>query len=803
MPIKKREDIVNTVSAIKKRLIEIDAEREKLVNELNKSQTALADIESASCSSPPAFVTAQVLTDKNIALFRSLFRGREDVYPKHWTSKKTGAIGYSPVCENEWLRGICKKPSVKCGVCDHRKPSPLSDDVVRKHLEESIIIGVYPMLENETCYFLAVDFDKQNWQEDAKAFLTTCRSNNIPASLERSRSGNGGHVWIFFSETVSASLARQLGSYLITETMSQRHELEMKSYDRLFPNQDTLPKGGFGNLIALPLQKAPMEKGNSIFLDDDLIPYSDQWAYLSEVKKLSLKDIQSFVEQVTRGKDIMDINMSQTDEEVRPWERSPSGSHKFEKLSCQFPSEINIVLANRVYIRKDGLPSQLLNKIKRLAAFQNPEFYKKQSMRLSTALTPRVICCAAELKSYITIPRGCMEDISELCSINQISLDIQDKRVNGSDVQFTFNGDLTETQENACKELLKHETGTFVAPPGIGKTVIGIKLIAARGVNTLVLVHRKPLLEQWRAQIATFLNIPIGSIGQIGGGKNKANNLIDVAMIQSLDRQGETDHRIKNYGQIIVDECHHVSAFSFERVMMEANARYIIGLTATPYRRDGHQPIFTMQCGPIRYKVTSRKSASDSHLKYSLMTRTTSFAYPWADGDNIQSLWPPLITDENRNHMIFDDILNSLEEKRFPIVLTERKEHLELLKQKLEKFVKHIIVLHGGMRAGTRKEMLSKLESISDTEERLILATGQYIGEGFDDPRLDTLFLAMPFSFKGKMIQYAGRLHRSYQGKTEVRIYDYVDEHIPVLLKMYKRRLKAYKALGYVEKMIV
>ncbi|MBI5098546.1 MAG: DEAD/DEAH box helicase family protein [Nitrospirae bacterium] len=803
MSFKKREDIINAIFSIKKRLTGIDAEREKLVNELNELQTALADIESASFSSPTASVTAQSSTNKKIALFRILFRGREDVYPKFWISKKTGAVGYSPVCENEWLRGICKKPSVKCGVCDNRRLSSLSDDVVRRHLEGNIIIGVYPMLEDETCYFLAVDFDKQNWQEDAKAFLTTCRNNNIPSSLERSRSGNGGHVWIFFSEPVSSSLARQLGSYLITETMSQRHELDMKSYDRLFPNQDTLPKGGFGNLIALPLQKAPMEKGNSIFLDDDLIPYSDQWAYLSEIKKLSLKDIQSFVEQVTREKDIMDISMSQTDEEVRPWERSSSGSPTFEKLACELPSVINAVLATRVYIKKDGLPSPLLNKIKRLAAFQNPEFYKKQSMRLSTALTPRVICCAEELQNYITIPRGCVEGLSELCSVNQMTLNIQDKRVNGNAGQFTFTGDLTETQEKSCRELLKHATGTFVAPPGIGKTVIGIKLIAARGVNTLVLVHRKPLLEQWCTQIATFLNIPVGSIGQIGGGKNKATNAIDVAMIQSLDKKEEVDHRIRNYGQIIVDECHHVSAFSFERVMMEANARYIVGLTATPYRRDGHHPIITMQCGPVRYKVTPRKDTAGSSLKYRLMTRTTNFAYPWSDGDNIQSLWQPLVMDENRNHMIFDDILNSLEEKRSPIVLTERKEHLELLKQKLEKFVKHIIVLHGGMRAGTRKEMLSKLESIPDTEERLILATGQYIGEGFDDPRLDTLFITMPFSFKGKMVQYAGRLHRLYQGKTEVRIYDYVDENIPVLMKMYKRRLKAYKALGYVEKAIM
>ena len=294
------------------------------------------------------------------------------------------------------------------------------------------------------------------------------------------------------------------------------------------------------------------------------------------------------------------------------------------------------------------------------------------------------------------------------------------------------------------------------------------------------------------------MDIPINEVGQIGGGKDKVTSVVDVAMLQSLDRHGEIDNRIRNYGQIIVDECHHISAFSFEKVMMEAKAKYVTGLTATPYRRDGHQPIITMQCGPVRYKIAN-KNSSDSLITHRLVIRPSVFSCSWSEEDKIHALWPILIADEERNQMIFDDIMTALEEKRSPIILTERKEHLELLKQKLEKFVKHIIVLHGGMRAKTRKEMIAKLTEIPDTEERLLLATGQYIGEGFDDPRLDTLFLAMPFSFKGKMVQYAGRLHRLYQGKSEVRIYDYVDINIPVLVKMHKKRLRAYKALGYEE----
>jgi len=796
-----KNKILGNISSVEARLKEIDTERERLTNDLKKLRFTLSELEVSSVQSIKitAEINVQSSLNEKIAQFRSLFRGREDVYPKSWTSKKTGNKGYSPVCENEWINGVCGKPNIKCGECDNRKFSPLNDEVIRRHLEGNITIGVYPMLPDETCYFLAIDFDKQTWQDDVKAFMETCQQMNIPTSLERSRSGIGGHIWIFFSEPVSAALARQMGSFLITETMSNRHELDMKSYDRLFPNQDTMPKGGFGSLIALPLQKAPAEKGNSLFLDSNLIPSPDQWAYLSNVKRMTSKEVQTFVAEAIKTKDIMGISISQTDEDDKPWKRPLSNERKIERLTCKLPPELNAVLANRIYIKKDGLPSKLLNQIKRLAAFQNPEFYKKQSMRFSTALTPRVICCAEDIQNYLTIPRGCLEDLKELLVVNKISLNIQDKRFDGNRVDFNFCGELTDEQDKACKRILEHENGIFVAPPGIGKTVIGIRLIASRGINTLVLVHRKPLLEQWRTQIASFLALPIKDIGQIGGGRDRATNIIDVAMLQSLDKEGGIDSRIKNYGQIIADECHHISAFSFERVMMEANAKYIIGLTATPYRRDGHQPIITMQCGPVRYKIASQKNRTESLLRYRFITRTTNFFCPWSDEDKIHNLWPLLIADEERNQMIFDDILNALEEKRSPIVLTERKEHLETLKQKLQNFVKNIIVLHGGMKTTVRKEMIAKLAEIPDTEERLIIATGQYIGEGFDDPRLDTLFLAMPFSFKGKMVQYAGRLHRKYRGKTEIRIYDYVDTNIPVLLRMHKRRLKAYKVLGYEE----
>lgn len=798
--IQDKQAILNSILELESRLKEIDSERTQILNDLSEQKLALTEFTNSSLNpdQQTSSINSQSPVYEKITLFRSLFKGREDVYPRLWISKKTAVKGYSPVCGNEWVTGSCRKPAIKCGECDNRNFSPLSDDITRKHLEGSITIGTYPMLQDETCYFLAIDFDKQEWQDDVKAFMETCAQQNIPASLERSRSGNGGHVWIFFSVPVPAALARQLGSFLITETMANRHELDMKSYDRFFPNQDTMPKGGLGNLIALPLQKIPREKGNSVFLDENLKPYPDQWNYLSSVRKMAPQQIEAIIEEATKSNNIIGVSMGQTDDDVKPWERPSSQSQKLTNLSCSLPSELDTVLANRIYINKSDLPSQLLNKIKRLAAFQNPEFYKKQSMRLSTALTPRVICCAEIIDDFMTIPRGCIDELKELCSLNNIALNIEDKRFEGEKTGLSFHGELSQDQKKAVKKIMEYDHGIFVAPPGIGKTVIGIHMIATRGVNTLVLVHRKPLLEQWRNQISSFLNIPINEIGQIGGGKGKITNIIDVAMLQSLDRQVEIDAIIRNYGQIIVDECHHISAVSFERVMMESTAKYITGLTATPYRRDGHQPIITMQCGPVRYKIPS-KAPSASSINHRLMIRPSSFSCSWSDKDNIHALWPSLITDDVRNQLIFEDIMSALEEKRSPIVLTERKEHLEILKQKFENFVKHIIVLHGGMRAKTRKEMIAKLTEIPDTEERLLLATGQYIGEGFDDPRLDTLFLVMPFSFKGKMVQYAGRLHREFEGKSEVRIYDYVDINIPILVKMHKKRLKAYKALGYEE----
>jgi len=731
-----------------------------------------------------------------ISLFRSLFWGREDVYARLWISKKTGRAGYSPVCKNEWVPEICKKPIMKCSQCPNREFLPLSDDVICKHLKGAYVVGIYPMLQDESCYFLAVDFDKEDWVDNVSTFKQTCLQEGVPVAVERSRSGNGAHTWIFFKENIPAVLARRMGSFLITKTMSRRYQLDMKSYDRLFPNQDTLPKGGFGNLIALPFQKEAVSRGNSVFIDENCIPYNDQWKFLSTLKRMSLCDVERISKEASKKGQIIGVKISPIEENDPPWMRLPSGKRRYKPVVKSILGRVELVIANRIYIKTDNLPSALLNQIKQLAAFQNPEFYRRQSMRLSTFLTPRVICCSEILDGYLSIPRGCLEDVFYLMNEYGIKVDMKDERTTGRKIKFKFCGSLNKEQQIASRKILKNEIGVVAAPSGLGKTVLSIYAIAKRKTNTLILVHRKPLMEQWQLQLASFLNIDLKDIGQIGAGKNKANGLLDVAMIQSMERKGVVDDRIADYGFVIVDECHHISAVSFERVLMETKAKYILGLTATPYRRDGHQPIIHMQCGPICYQG-KQKDFTQQISKYLIIPRLTKFVCEWSGGSNIYDLWPKLINDRKRNELIVNDVIKAVQEGRFPIVLTERRKHLKVLEDMLQEKIEYLAVLYGGLRARERREILKKLRNCPDSKKKAILATGSYIGEGFDEPRLDTLFITMPISFKGKVVQYAGRLHRSYRGKEEIRIYDYVDEEVPVLLGMYRKRTKTYKTLGY------
>jgi superfamily II DNA or RNA helicase len=573
----------------------------------------------------------------------------------------------------------------------------------------------------------------------------------------------------------------------------------MESYDRLFPNQDTLPRGGFGNLIALPLQHGPRQKGNTVFVDDQFVPHLDQWKFLSDHLRVDPATVDSVAGEATRKGLVVGVRLSDTTDTdgSEPWTRRPSGQPRV-RLSAPLPREVRAVMAQRLFVAKAGLAPTHLNHIKRLAAFQNPEFYKKQSLRLSTALTPRVVACAEDLPEHVALPRGCRTELEQVLREHGSTLIVEDQRCQGKPLNVAFQGQLTAVQKKAARALLREDIGLLVAPPGVGKTVIGTYLIAARSRSTLVLVHRQPLLDQWIAQLSMFLGLAPKTVGQIGAGKHTPNGRLDVAMIQSLVRLGSVDDLVATYGQVIVDECHHIPAVSFERVLSEVKARFVTGLTATPRRRDGLHPITGMQLGPVRFAVDARSQAAQRPFDHRLVVRETAFGRDRAVPlDSIQALYAALAANEQRNRLILDDVTTALVQGRSPILLTERKDHLQFLAASLRGVARHLVVLRGGMTPTERRSATATLAAIPDAEPRLLIATGRYIGEGFDDARLDTLFLAMPISWKGTLVQYAGRLHRLYPGKTEVRIYDYVDRSVPLLARLFEKRLRGYRAIGY------
>ena len=747
--------------------------------------------------------------EAKIVLFRSLFHGREDVYPRRFESRKTGRAGYSPVCGNEWVQGICEKPRIKCSECPHQRFLPVTDDVIRWHLQghddhsRDFVIGVYPMLLDETCFFLAADFDKTTWQDDVGAFLETCRQMNLPAALERSRSGRGGHIWFFFNEAVPATLARKFGAHILTETMERRPDIGLDSYDRFFPNQDTLPPGGFGNLIALPLQKRPRESGNGVFLDERMTPYLDQWEFLSSIHKISRGEVEEVVRLAEAKGKVIDVRLvpEGDEEEATPWMAPPSRRRKDTPIAGPLPKTLELTLANQIYIAKEVLPPALRNRLIRLAAFQNPEFYKAQAMRLSTYDKPRIIACAEDHPKHIGLPRGCLDDLLQTLSGLNIKTVVRDQRNPGQPLKATFQGELRPEQIVAAQAMLAQDTGVLAATTAFGKTVVAAWLIAKRGVNTLVLVHRRQLQQQWIERLSTFLGMPVRAIGRIGGGRNKPTGLLDVAVIQSLVRNGVVDDLVGNYGHLIVDECHHLSAQSFELVARQAKAKFVTGLSATVTRKDGHHPIIFMQCGPVRYRVNSKERVAAHPFKHTVMVRPTDFRPLRPANPNVRQqfheLYEELIADEERNQLICHDLIQTLREGRSPLVLTERNEHLDSLAKQLAREVRHLVVLRGGMRKKELDAISARLAAIPADEARVILATGRYVGEGFDDARLDTLFLTLPVSWHGTIAQYVGRLHRLYDGKREVRVYDYADLNVPMLARMFDRRGRGYEAIGY------
>lgn len=746
-----------------------------------------------------------------IGLFLSLFKGRDDVYARRWESRIKGTSGYSPYCINEWERGLCAKPKVKCSACGHKAYAPFDEKAVEEHLRGNIVAGVYPMLSDETCRFLAIDLDEEEWRKDVAALRATASEHAIPLAIERSRSGNGAHAWVFFETPLSAVVARKFGTALLTRTMSARHELAFKSYDRLFPSQDTMPTGGLGNLIALPLQKEARTVHNSEFIDEAFAPYPDQWSYLGAIRKLTEEEVHSLITTLCQGNELGILKLDE-EETHQPWETAA-----IKLLPSDFPKAIELVSANMLYVPKAALSQRSLNRIKRLAAFKNPEFYKAQAMRFPTYDKPRVICCADETAEYLCLPRGCRKELSELLSEHGVAVAWIDKTNHGRKIDVEFKGALREDQEPALEKLLVHDIGVLSGTTAFGKTVVAIRLIAERKVSTLIIVDKAGLIGQWRKRLYEFLKInetastpetekkrkskkEPGIIGQLGQGKQTLNGVIDIALIQSLGRLGEVRECVKNYGMIIVDECHHVAAVSFEAVLKTTNARYVYGLSATPIRKNGHHPIIFMQCGPLRFRDDPRKQAEKRPFEHFVIPRFTSFRPPLeSEGKDlsIQALYAELTVNELRNQLIIDDVLMSHEQGRNCLILTERTAHVEYLAGKLRERIPDALTLVGSMGAKATAEVLNRIAAAPAEKPLTLIATGRYIGEGFDEPRLDTLFLTMPISWKGTIQQYAGRLHRLFDNKKEARIHDYVDIHVRMLEKMYQRRLNGYAAIGY------
>ena len=730
-------------------------------------------------------------TAEKVALFRRLFRGRTDVHPVRWESATTGKSGYAPACANEWRPGICEKPRIKCADCGNRSLVPVSDAVIYSHLAGEKTIGVYPLLQDDTCYFLAVDFDKAEWREDAKAFVHSCRELDVPVALEISRSGNGAHAWIFFSTAVPARDARRLATAIISHTCSSTRQLSLTSYDRLFPNQDIMPKGGFGNLIALPLQKKPREADHSVFVDDDLSVYPDQWAFLATIEPMSPQDIEPAILRAAGPMHPLDVTFIDEEDLATPWKRPAANKGS---LPGPLPEALTITLANLVYFEKAQLTQPLTNRLIRLAAFQNPEFFRAQAMRLSVWDKPRVIGCAENFPLHIGLPRGCMDAAQELLRSNGIRCDIHDERIEGTSVDVEFVGTLRPDQKDAVATMLPRDVGVLCAPTAFGKTVTGAAIIARRRVSTLILVHRTELLRQWQERLNAFLGIGKGVVGTIGGGRRKPTGKIDIAVMQSLSRKGEVDPLVEDYGQVIVDECHHVGAVSFDAILKRVKARYVLGLTATPIRRDSQQPIIFMQCGPVRHAAAPPASAPHD---LEVVPRTLSQPTPIPDNTGIQDIFRTLAEDQERTAAIADETQRAVEDGRKVLVLTERTDHLDSIKRSLEEHDLEPFVLHGRMSKKQRANLVAKIEALAPDSPRILLATGRLVGEGFDHPPLDTLVLAMPVSWKGTLQQYAGRLHREHAAKTDVRIIDFVDTAHPALLRMWEKRQRGYRAMGY------
>jgi superfamily II DNA or RNA helicase len=717
---------------------------------------------------PTRAVDARSTEAIRVALFRSLFRGRDDVYAVRWTNQH-GESGYVPAVAGGWRKD---RPR------GQRRYLAVTDDVIRAHLAGDETIGLYPLLADDHCWLLAADFDGPSWRLDALAYLDAAAGHGVPAYLERSRSGQGAHVWMFFSEPVTATDARGLGTGLLRTAIDARAELALDSYDRLFPSQDLAPRGSFGNLIALPLQERAARDGNSVFLDHDtLSPAEDQWRLLGQIDRINPALLATALRRLAPMRTWRD--------EAAAWRRSggqPKG-----------PARIAVTADSRLRVDKSGLSTSMLAAIKHLASVANPEFFAKQRLRLSTWRTPRVIRAYDEDLTHLHLPRGLRADLEELARRAGSTLDIQAAWPQVEPLNVAFRGALTPQQQDAVDDLADRDLGVLVSPPGTGKTVMGCALIAAARVPSLVLVYRKPLLEQWRDELCSLLDLSADQVGQLTGGRDRRSGVVDIATVQTLARRDDVAELTRRYGLLVVDECHHVPAVTIGQVVGQIPARRVLGLTATPYRQDGLDALIAMHCGPIRHHPGQAPTGTKRRLE----VHETRFTFTGSQHAAIQQIFTALAEDPRRTRQIAADVAAAVAAGRRCLVLSERKAHLAALANELHEHGVDVLVLHGSLTRSDQQQTMDRLETVTE-QPVAVVATGQYVGEGFDCPPLDTLFVTFPISSKGKIVQYVGRVLRPFAGKHTVTVHDYHDAAVPALSRMHDRRRKAYRSLGLV-----
>lgn len=768
------------------------------------------------------------ITEDAARHFFARFWGREDVYAKRSVNKKTGKAGYFPQCDNFWHYGVCPKANkvkMQCGKCENQSYSKLGIAQIMEHLkgekeDSSDVIGVYPLLPDDTCRFIVFDFDNHEkgaeendfanidneWKEEVDAVRTICREQGIDALVERSRSGRGAHLWIFFAGKVPASLARRFGFALLDKGAETVNMKSFRYYDRMLPAQNHVPDGGIGNLIALPLQGQALREGNSAFIDENWNAYPEQWKVLMQAKRLSKEKmeecIKNWLPENPFGSD------GQNEEtRIKPWEYQ----QKFYREDVKGCMEI--ILSNLVYVSTKNIKERLQNQIRRKAAFLNPVYFKNQRIGYSNFLESRYIYMGQDEHGYIGIPRGLYDELIQRCDEAGIKYHIEDKKTAGRTIDVTFCGELRETQVPAVEKMLEYDTGILSAATAFGKTVVCSRLIAERKVNTLILLESSALIEQWIDALHDFLNVqeelpeyqtPSGRIrkrksviGRIQGAHDSSTGIIDIAMVGSLCKKGELHPRLQEYGMVIMDECHHAASATVEKILREVKAKYVYGVTATPMRSDGLEKINYMLLGDIRYRYTAKDRAKEQGIEHLVYPRFTRVAYPRSQDMHINDVYMMIKDNEVRNEQIVADVKKCIDNGRTPVVLTRYKEHASLLSERLQAYADKFFLLSGDKSKKELQEIRGQMEEVSPDETMILVATGQMVGEGFDYPRLDTLIMATPVSWKGIVEQYAGRLNRDYDGKKNVIIYDYVDSHIDKFDKMYGKRLKAYRQIGY------